>query len=147
MLNQIDLDINGALKRGDHITTDALRFLKSSIINAQIAARHDLSDEEILRVIRKEIKSRIEARDIYAEHGRRELAAKEESERSIYAVYVPDELDPQKLNALVIKAAKDIEGDVTFNKLMPITIQLVAGQSDGKTVVEAVKKYLEQGEK
>lgn len=143
MLNQVDFDINAALKRGDRVTAEALRFLKSSIINAQIAARHDLSDGEVLSIIRKEIKSRIEARDIYAQHGRPELAAKEEFERNIFAGYVPDELNPQKLNTLIVKAANSIEGDLTFGKLMPCVMQFVAGQSDGKTVSEAVKRYIE----
>jgi uncharacterized protein YqeY len=146
MLNQIDFDIKKALKSGDRITAEALRFLKSSIINAQIASRHDLSDEEVIRIIRKEIKLRIEARDIYAKHNRQELAAKEESERNIFAGYVPDELNPQRLNILIVKAAQSVEGDMTFGKLMPCVMRLVAGRSDGKTVAEAVKKYIEGSE-
>jgi hypothetical protein len=144
MIDKIDLDIKQALKNGDQATATALRFLKSVIINARIAAGHELVDDEIVRVIRKEIKSRIEARDIYSRNGRQELAAKEETERQLYSSYVPADLKPAELDRLVTAAAKKLNQDLTFSHLMPATMKLVAGQADGQTVAQAVNRYIER---
>jgi uncharacterized protein YqeY len=136
MQQQIEDDINVALKRGDRTTAEALRFLKSSLINARIALGHDLTDEEVVATIRKEVKSRIEARDLYKDHGQLEQAAKEESERGIYIDYLPKDLSQEQLDALINEAASQLSDDLTFAKLMPLAMKLVAGRADGKKYIE-----------
>lgn len=143
MQDKVSSDINAALKRGDKATAEALRLLKSSLMNAKISAGHELSDEEAFKVIRKEIKSRIEARDMYAANDRSELAAKEEFERTVYAAYVPEQLGELEIDKVVEKVASDLATDVTFSLLMPAVMKAVAGKADGRLVSERVKKYIE----
>jgi uncharacterized protein YqeY len=145
MLEKIDTDIKTALLGGDKKTADALRFLKNSLNNARIALGRELNEEEAIRVIRKEIKMRIEARDLYAANERSELAAKEEFERGLYASYVPDALGQEKLLEIIESTYRGLGGEPNFASLMPAVMKAVAGQADGKTVAEAVKKYI-QGE-
>jgi len=141
MQERISLDINAALRRGDKATAEALRLVKSALINARIAIGHELNDEEATKVIRKEMKSRVEARDLYASNDRPEQAAKEEFERSVYAVYVPEQLDQAAVDALIITAATDV-AEPAFSQLMPAVMKLAAGKADGKLVAERVKVYL-----
>ena len=141
---KIDADINSALKAGDKQKGEALRLLKSSLINARIAAGHDLTDEEAIKVIRKEIKSRIEARDLYNANDREELAKKEEFERATYASYIPAELDPKELNSIINDVAKNFEDEPLFTNIMPRVMKVVAGRADGHAVADAVKKYIEE---
>lgn len=142
MQERISLDINAALKRGDKATAEALRLVKSALMYAKIAAGHDLSDDEAAKIIRKEIKSRIEARDIFAANDRPEQAAKEEFERSVYAMYVPDQLGNEAIDIFIATAAKDLGDAPQFSQLMPAVMKLAAGQADGKLVADRVKAYL-----
>lgn len=143
MIDKIKADVIAALKSGDKATVDALRLLVSAFTNARIAAGHDLSDEEATKVIKKEMKSRVEARDLFAANDRQEQADKEEFERQTYAKYVPAELDAQAIDALVETAAGTVE-ELSFAKLMPATMQAAKGQADGKLVAERVKAFIEQ---
>lgn len=142
MLDKIDNDIRDSLKSGDKARAESLKFLKSVLVNAKIAAGHDLSDEETFKIIRKEVKSRTEARDLYATGGRSELAAKEEYERNLYLGYVPLELSHSQIAEIVDKCAKEIKKELSFAQLMPAVMKQVAGRADGKTVSEIVNKYL-----
>ena len=143
MLDRIASDINAALKRGDKATAEALRLLKSALMNAKIAAGHDLSDEEAAKVIRKEMKSRVEARDLFAANDRSEQAAKEEFERSVYAGYVPEQLSEADIDALIEKVVSELGASPQFAQVMPATMKAAAGRADGKLVADRVKLFLE----
>ncbi len=142
MLDKVSLDINQALKAGDKPKAEALRLLKSSLVNAKIAAGHDLDEQESVKVIRKEIKSRVEARDLYRENNRKEQADKEEFERAIYSVYVPEELTVEAIDSIIAEQAANLGSDLSFSTLMPATIKAVAGKADGRAVSERVKEYI-----
>ncbi len=141
MLDTISQDINAALKAGDKPRAEALRLLKGALVNARIAVGHELNDDEAEKVIRKEMKSRIEARDIFAANQRPEQAAKEEFERSVYAAYVPEQLSEADIDTLITQAAEGVE--LQFSQLMPATMKLAAGKADGKLVAERVKLFIE----
>lgn len=143
MQDRITQDINAALKRGDKPTAEALRLLKSALMNAKIAAGHDLSDDEAVKIIRKEIKSRIEARDLFAANDRSEQAAKEEFERTVYIAYVPEQLNEAAIDSLIAQAAEELGADATFSQLMPAAMKAAAGKADGKLVSERVKLFIE----
>lgn len=142
MLDTVNSNINAALKAGDKPTAEALRLLKSSLMNARIAAGRDLTEDEAVKIVRKEIKSRIEARDIYLENDRPELAKKEEFERSVYAAYVSEDLAADAIDTIIAEQAAALGGDVVFAQLMPKVMQASAGRADGKIVAERVKAYL-----
>jgi uncharacterized protein len=142
MLEKINSDIITALKAGEKPKAEALRLLKSALTNARIAAGHDLSDEECIKVIRKEMKSRVEARDLFRENDRAEQADKEEFERNTYAEYVPEQLSAEVIDKLISEQAS---GDKTmpFAELMPKVMKAAAGKADGKVVADRVKNYLQ----
>ena len=143
MQDRISSDINAALKRGDKATAEALRLLKSAFVNAKIAAGHELSDTEAEKVIRKEMKSRVEARDLFAANDRSEQAAKEEFERGIYATYVPEQLSATDIDAFVAAAALEAGDGAGFAQIMPAVMKAAAGKADGKLVADRVKAFLE----
>jgi uncharacterized protein YqeY len=144
MQDKIDTDIKLSLKDGDRIKADALRMLKNALINARIALGHDLTNEEALKVIRKEIKSRIEARDLYQKNNREDLAKKEEYERDLFTAYVPPELNDNELQKIIVESAKSVTGDLSIPSLMPLVMKKVAGRADGKKVSQAVKDFIDK---
>lgn len=146
MQEQINQDINEALKKGDKAVVDTLRLLKSALVNARIALGHELTDDEVTKVIRKEMKSRSEARDMYKSHNRGELADKEEFERSVYEKYVPAEMSIDKIDKIICQQAKEIDTEPNFANLMPKVMKACAGCANGKEVSERLKIFL-SGEK
>ena len=142
MLDRVHNDTNAALKAGDKKTANALRLLYSALKNAQIDAGGSLSDEQAIQVTKKEMKKRVEARDLYAANDRKEQAAQEEFERSLYSQYAPAELSPEQVDALIAKVAKDAP-EVSFAKIMPLVMKEAKGNADGRLVSERVKLYLE----
>jgi uncharacterized protein len=142
MYAKIEADIKRALLNGDKATAEALRFLKSVLMNARISVGHELSEEETVKAIRKEMKLRIEARDMYAANQRSELAAKEEFERNLFAHYLPEEMNEQQLISIIETIAHKIPQPVKFGELMSAVMKEVAGKVDGKTVAELINKYI-----
>lgn len=142
MLERVQTDANAALRAGDRKTAGALRMLYSALKNAQIANGRELSEAQAITVVKKEIKQRVEARDIFAANGRETQAAQEEFERSLYSQYAPAELSMAQIDEIIIRVAKDVN-DTTFAKIMPLAMRESKGNADGKIVSERVKKYIE----
>jgi len=147
MFGQIDKDIILNLKSGNRAIADALRLLKSSLINAKIEVRRDLTDEETIKIIRKEMKKRIEARDLYAANDRQELADKEDFELKVYSKYVPAELSDSEIETIIKTCVQEIDGEAAFAKIMPLVMKQIGGRADGKRISELVKQHLDGGDK
>ena len=141
MLERVQEDLARALKAGDKQTVSALRMLVSALKNAQIDNRAELTNEQSIKLVQKEIKKRVEARDLYQQHGRTEQAAGEEFERQLLAQYVPSMLSEQEIDLLVTAEVSKLS-DVSFSNLMPAVMKAAAGRADGKMVAERVKAYL-----
>jgi hypothetical protein len=142
MQDKVSQDINVALKSGEKPTVEALRLLKSALMNAKIAAGHDLTDDEAIAVIRKEMKSRIEARDLFSENGRLEQAHQEEFERELYSRYTPKQLSQDDIDSF-IKLVISENSEANFGMVMSQVMKKCAGNADGKLVTERVKYFLE----
>ena len=142
MLDRVHSDSNAALKAGDKKTAEALRLLYSALKNAQIEDGGALADERAIQVIKKEMKKRVEARDLYAEHGRQEQAAQEEFERTLYSQYAPTELSVDQIDA-IIRTVSARAPEQTFAKIMPLVMREAKGNADGRLVSERVKIYIE----
>ena len=142
MQDKVSQDINVALKSGEKPTVEALRLLKSALMNAKIAAGHDLTDDEAISVIRKEMKSRIEARDLFSENGRLEQAQQEEFERELYSRYTPKQLSQDDIDSF-IKLVISENSEANFGMVMSQVMKKCSGNADGKLVTERVKYFLE----
>jgi uncharacterized protein YqeY len=145
MIERIQNDTNVALKAGDKKTAEALRLLLSTLKNAQIDNGGSLPDDKAMAVIKKEIKKRIEARDLFSANDRQEQAAQEEFERNLYSHYVPEELNTEAIDSLIKEAAVGLD-ELKFSALMPAVMAKAKGQADGRLVSERVKLFLENGE-
>lgn len=141
MLDKVYSEVNKALKSGDKARAEALRMLYSSLKTAKIDNGGSLNEEDALRVVKKEIKKRVEARDMFAQNDRQELADKEEYERALFAEFAPKELNTEQIDKLITEAASETS-DVNFGALMSAVMKKAAGQADGKTVSARVKDYI-----
>jgi uncharacterized protein YqeY len=134
------------MKEKDTLRVDTLRLLKAAIKNKEIALQKDLSDEQILGLIRTQAKQRREAIRQYLDGGRQDLAAKEDAELAILMTLLPKQLSAEAINDVVVQVineigAKDMKD---MGRTMKTVMAKVSGTADGKLVNEIVKKRLSQ---
>lgn len=104
---QIDEDIKTSLKESNSLKVGVLRMVKSAISNAALVGgniRAELSDLEVLAVIRKQIAQRMDSLRQFMAANRVDLAKKEDAEIDILKTYLPPELSPQDLDNLISDA-------------------------------------------
>lgn len=101
LLGRIESDLTIALKSGQTFERDALRFLKSVIQKVEIDSSAELTDEQIISIIQKEVKKRLEAENIYNQAEKPDLAQNEAAEAKILQQYLPNQLDEEGIKAVI----------------------------------------------
>lgn len=147
ILNQLQDDLKEALKSSQESLRDTVRLILSQIKNRAIELGEDLldlSEEEIINVLRKEIKKRKESIAAYEKGGRADLAEKEKKELAILEKYAPPMMSDDNLEKLVASTIEELGGKeaVNFGQVMQAVMKKAAGQADGKKVAEIVKRVL-----
>ncbi len=143
----INQDLKQALLGGDKLKSETLRVIKSVVLNEEIAQNkreQGLTDEEIIACLRKEVKKRQEAAELYKEAGSDERANKELAEKEIIEAYLPELMPDEEIERLIDDVVSK-HGNVT-GQTMGIIIGEVKksskGTADGATVARLVKSRL-----
>jgi len=145
LTEQIQSDLKEALKSKNEAVVSTLRLLQAVMKNAEIAKmREKLTEEEIEKLIKTEIKKRREAVENYRQGGRPELADKEEGEVKILEKYLPEQMGEAEIEKIILKVIAEVKptGPQDFGKVMKAVTAEVKGRADGKTVSELIKKKL-----
>lgn len=141
---QINDDIKTAMKDKDNAKRDALRLLSSAFKQIEVDERKELSDDDVIKIIQKQVKQRNEAMNQYKEAGRDDLYEKEASEAAIFEAYLPKQLDDAELeNAIrAIIAGVGATSMKEIGQVMGAASKELAGRADGKRINECAKKLL-----
>jgi uncharacterized protein YqeY len=143
MLERIQTEIRQALKAGDKTRLSTLRLLLAALHNERIEKRHDLSENEILAVISREIKMRRNACHEYKKGLREDLVQEAEREIAILETYLPSQYSEDELLVVVSRVVSETAaGPHDFGKVMGMIMPLVRGKADGKRVQEMVRQVL-----
>ena len=144
---RIDQDIKAAMLARETAKLGVLRMLKTSLMNAAIekgGAGSSLDDADALAIVRKEVKKRQDSVEAFEKGGRPEMAATEKAEIGILNAYLPQQLSPAEVEALVKAAIA--EAGATSRKdmgaVMKILNEKAAGRADGRTLSAEVQKHL-----
>lgn len=145
--NRIPEDIKTAMRAKDTLALNALRALKSALMNAAIEKGNlsvELDESEVLAVVRKQIKQRVDSCEQFEKAGRAELAATEKTEIEILSRYLPAALGDEQLAAIVEQAVAETgaTGKADMGKVMKRVQELAEGRADGKSLSAAVTKRL-----
>jgi hypothetical protein len=147
MREKITQDLKTAMKAGDRATVDALRLINAALKDKDIEARgtgKTLSEDDILALLQKMIKSRQESLDIYEKAGRQDLADKEKSEITVISAYLPQQLSETEV-AEAVKAAIAEAGATSIKDMGKVVAALKAkytGRMDFAKASAAVKAAL-----
>ena len=142
---KIGKDYVQAMKDRDAIRSSTLSFLRAQMKNVMIEKKADrLKDEEVVTVIKKQIKQRQDSIAQYEQGGRKDLVDKESVELAILKGYLPEEMSQQELEGIVTAAVREAGASSMkdMGKVMKIVAGKVQGRADNKLVSELVKKAL-----
>lgn len=138
-------DYQGAMKAKDALKSSVLSFLRAEILNTALAKKKNkLDDEEVIAVIRKQIKARQDSIEQFTKGGRQDLADKETREAVILKSYLPQELPVEEISHIIEEAvvATAAAGIKDMGRVMKEVSAKVAGRADGKVISELVKERL-----
>ena len=147
MITRIEDDIKQAMRAGDAVKRDALRLVISSLKNAEKDKQEPLADDEVVTVLRRELKRRREAAEAFRSAGAAERAQGEDAEAALIEGYLPAELPDEQLE-LIVEAAVAKLGATDLKQMglvMREAMAVVDGRADGSRVQTIVRSRLAPG--
>ena len=145
----LEIEINNGIKQAmlgkEKVRLAALRAIKAEILLAKTADGSDeISDAAILKIIQKLVKQRKESAAVYTANNRPELAENELAEATCLEVYLQKQLDGAELENILkeIIAQVGAKTPADMGKVMGVATKKLAGQADGRTISESVKRLL-----
>lgn len=144
MVDKLQNDLKAAQLSRDELKVSTLRLLLSEIKNAQIAKNGDLSEEDLISVLQREVKKRKEAATAFRAGTRETEAQKEEAELKILEGYLPSQMSNEELTKLVEDTINEIGASSLqdLGQVMGAVMGKVAGRADGGTVSALVRSAL-----
>lgn len=143
IVDRLNADLKTAMKNRDAERLGTLRMAISAMNYRRIERNAELTDEEQLDVIRKQVKQRNDSIEEFARGGRQDLVAKETREREILKTYLPEELSPQALLEAVRGAVAPLGPSPQFGAAMKAAMSQLKDKANGKAIQEAVRSVLE----
>jgi uncharacterized protein YqeY len=140
LLARLQSDLNKARKSQDKGTTLLLSTTLAEIKNRRIELLRDLTDEEVVEVLRKGIRKRRESVEIFAKAGREELARKESAEITILETYIPPQMGDDAIRAIVAAAVKG--GAQNIGAVMGAVMPQLKGKADGGRINAIAREEL-----
>ncbi|MCL9804719.1 GatB/YqeY domain-containing protein [Flavobacterium amniphilum] len=143
---QIMDEMKTAMRAKDTVALEALRAIKSAILLAQTesGAKEELSADEEIKLLQRLVKQRKDSAAIYTEQNRPDLAEPEIAQVAVIEKFLPAQLSEAEVEAAVAKIIADggFSGMAAMGQVMGAASKALAGQADGKTISNVVKKLL-----
>lgn len=144
---RINDEMKAALLSGNRFFGETLRNLKAAILNEEVAAgKRDegLSDEEVEKVIAREVKKRTESAKIYRDNDRPELAEPEEREMEVLRQFLPEQLGEDELRAMIKAKITElgVSGPQAMGQVIGAVKQQAGNAADGALIARLVKETL-----
>lgn len=137
-------ELTEAVRARDEFKRNTLRLLIAAIDNARIAAQHDLSDEEVVRVLRRESRQRRDSIEEYRRGNREDLVAQEQAELDLIETYLPALLSDDELREAALSVVGEVGatglGDI--GKVMGPLLKRLGDRADGRRANEVVRELL-----
>ena len=143
---QILTDLKEAMKTKDNDRLSAIRMIQSAVKNKEIELRpNEITDNEILAVLKKLVKQRQDAIEQYQTANRQDLVDKEKKELDVIESYLPRQLTRDELKPLVEEVIQETNAQSLkeMGQVMKILQSRTAGLADGRLLSEMVKSRLQ----
>ncbi|UOR12269.1 GatB/YqeY domain-containing protein [Halobacillus amylolyticus] len=144
ILERLNQDMKTAMKAKDKKTLGVIRMVKASMQNEAIKLGKDLSEEEELTVLSREVKQRKDSLQEFKEAGREDLVEGLNEEIEILQVYMPKQLTQEELEQIVQETIEEVgaSSKSDMGKVMSAVMPKVTGKTEGSKVNKLVLKQL-----
>lgn len=140
LIGRLQQDLNAARKAQDKPSVLLLGTIISDARNREIELRRDLTDDDVVEVLRRGIKKRRESMEMYEKGGRPELAATEKQEADVLGRYLPAAVDADEVRAAIREV---IDGGTTaMGQVMGAIMARYKGRVEGGTINALVREEL-----
>lgn len=146
LVDRLNVDMKQAMRDKDKERLSVIRMVKAALQNEAIHLGTDqLSEEDTVSILSRELKQRTEALKEFQDAGRDDLSKKLEKEIEILHEYMPEQLSDEELEALVKDTIAELQvtSKREFGKVMGSLMPKVKGKADGSSVQQMVKAHLE----
>jgi uncharacterized protein len=141
---QLRADLEAALREQDQVRKSAIRMAIAALKNARVAKNADLTEDEMMAALEKEVKQRRNAMAEFERAGRQDLVASESAELAVLEAYLPEPLSEDEIAELARQLIEETGANSlgqmgqVMGKLMP----RVRGRADGRQVSQIVRELL-----
>ncbi len=140
--DDIQKTVNKNLKAGNAMEVKVLRFILSEIKYAEINKKSDLTDEEVIKLLQKEMKKRKEAIEMFKKGGRNDLVNDEEKQLIIINSYIPEQKSSEDLEKIIDEIIASSSDKSNVGRIIGMVMAKTKGEADGALVASMVKKKL-----
>ena len=143
--DQIITDMTTAMKAKNAARTSTLRLVKAAITNREKEGGAPLTDEDVMKLLRSQLKQRRDSVEQYQKAGRQDLVDKETAEIVVIEEYLPQAVSESEIEQAVAEAIAETGATSIkdMGAVMKASMAKLAGKNaDGKIVSEMVKKKL-----
>ncbi len=144
MKNRILEDLKLAMKAQDKEKLSVVRMVKGAIQMEELNKKHELSDDEVIAIISKQIKSRKEAILEFEKANRNDLVEQNQKEIEILNTYMPEQLSEEEINKVIDEAFNKINptSERDMGKIIGSISPILKGKADMGNVSKIVKERL-----
>jgi uncharacterized protein YqeY len=141
---KLDNNLKDAMRNKDTAVVSTIRFLKAAMLNASIDKRAELTDEDVIGIIKKQIKQRNDSIEEFKKGNRQDLVDKETREAEILKSYLPPEPSQQELLGIIKEAIVETGASSVkdMGKVMKAVMAKVGARANGRALSELVNKEL-----
>ena len=142
MFEKVTKDLTEAMKNKDAFRLSVLRMLKSALKNEEINKKSPLTDDEVLAIIKKQVKTRKDSMNEYASYNRMDLADSLQKEIDILNAYLPDELSDEELEKVITETITKLNADSV--KQMGLVIKTISSEYGARCDMAKVSKIVKE---
>ena len=142
MFEKITKDLTEAMKAKDTFRTSVLRMLKSALKNEEINKKSPLTDDEVLSIIKKQVKTRKDSMNEYISYNRMDLADSLQKEIDILNEYLPEELSDEELEKIVKETITKVKAESI--KQMGMVIKTISSEYGARCDMAKVSKLVKE---
>lgn len=144
LVESLNQDMKLAMKNKDKLRLSVIRMVKSSLKNEEINQGSQLSEEQVLAVLTRELKQRRDSLQEYLKYGREDLAAPTQEEIDILLAYMPEQMGEEEIRRLVSEIIQQVgaQSKKDLGKVMGALMPKVKGRADGALVNKIVQELL-----
>lgn len=142
MFEKITKDLTEAMKNKDAFRLSVLRMLKSALKNEEINKKSPLTDDEVLAIIKKQVKTRKDSMNEYTSYNRMDLADSLQKEIDILNAYLPEELSDEELEKVITETITKLNADSV--KQMGLVIKTISSEYGARCDMAKVSKIVKE---